>query len=103
MLRRKRLPDSSELLLQAPCVTSWNSPQTETTGADPPELKHHEFAYGRSFSMVITYLALFFFLLGLILYLAPTPAKWSEVGRIFLFAGTLALCLFAGQEAVKVF
>lgn len=51
--------------------------------------------------MVISILAVFFMFLGLLLYMS-TNAKWSEIGRLMFFAGTLALALIAGQMTIKI-
>lgn len=41
---------------------------------------------------------LLFFVLGLVLYMIARP-KWDRVGEILFFAGSLGLCLRAGEIA----
>lgn len=52
--------------------------------------------------MLISILAIVFMIVGLLLYMS-TPPKWSEVGRILFFSGSLALALLAGSSTVKIF
>lgn len=53
--------------------------------------------------MVISVLALLIAIIGLLMYMTIPHAKWSEVGRIFLFTGMLALLIAAGQKSVVLF
>jgi hypothetical protein len=51
---------------------------------------------------MVAYLSIIIMLIGLVLYLAPAPAKIMEVGRIMFAVGLLVAVAQFGARALKL-